>query len=99
VGWKSGSNAEWDKERALFPAQAFAFLQDTQGKLWAEMGYAHGLASLALESDGEVFWILTQGCAPGAALTLGLPTGHPAGVCGKERESVTNDGRPVIGDC
>ena len=36
-GWKSGSNAEWDKERALFPAQVFAFIQDTQPKLWAEM--------------------------------------------------------------
>lgn len=28
--WKSGSNVEWDKERALFPAQVFAFLRDTQ---------------------------------------------------------------------
>jgi hypothetical protein len=36
-GWKSGSNAEWDKERALFPAQVFAFIQDTQSKLWEEM--------------------------------------------------------------
>ena len=29
-GWTSGSNAEWDKQRALFPAQVFAFIQDTQ---------------------------------------------------------------------
>lgn len=29
-GWKSGSNAEWDKERALFPAQGFAFIADTR---------------------------------------------------------------------
>ena len=28
-GWKAGSNAEWDKERALFPAQVFAFIADT----------------------------------------------------------------------
>ena len=28
-GWKSGSNADWDKERALFPAQVFAFVQET----------------------------------------------------------------------
>ena len=28
-GWKSGSNAEWDKDRALFPAQVFAFVQET----------------------------------------------------------------------
>ena len=47
-GWKSGSNAEWDKERALFPAQVFAFLQDTQSKLWAEMKALHGAGLEAL---------------------------------------------------
>ena len=49
-GWKSGSNAEWDKERALFPAQVFAFIQDTQPKLWAEMKALHaaGLEALLL---------------------------------------------------
>jgi type I restriction enzyme, R subunit len=40
-GWKSGTNAEWDKERALFPARVFAFLADTQPKLWAEMKAFH----------------------------------------------------------
>lgn len=39
--WKSGSNAEWDKDRALFPAQVFAFIQDTQATLWAEMQALH----------------------------------------------------------
>jgi len=39
--WKSGTNAEWDKDRALFPAQVFAFLQETQPKLWAEMRALH----------------------------------------------------------
>ncbi len=59
-GWKSGSNAEWDKERALFPAQVFAFIQDTQPKLWAEMKtqHAEGLEALLLntlvkELDGK----------------------------------------------
>jgi type I restriction enzyme R subunit len=47
-GWKSGSNAEWDKERALFPAQVFAFIQDTQPKLWAEMKALHGAGLEAL---------------------------------------------------
>src|SRR5229473_621619 len=49
-GWKSGSNAEWDKERALFPPQVFAFIQDTQEQLWAEMKALHaaGLESLLL---------------------------------------------------
>src|SRR5258706_199012 len=49
-GWKSGGNAEWDNERALFPAQMFAFLQDTQSKLWSEMEALHaaGLEALLL---------------------------------------------------
>src|SRR4051812_9704734 len=41
-GWKSGTNAEWDKERALFPVQVLAFIQETQDKLWAEMKRQHG---------------------------------------------------------
>lgn len=51
-GWKSGSNADWDKERALFPAQVFAFIADTQPKLWAEMQALHasGLEALLLNS-------------------------------------------------
>src|SRR5580704_14824278 len=59
-GWKSGSNAEWDKERALFPAQVFAFIQDTQLKLWDEMKAQHAggleamvLASLVKELDAK----------------------------------------------
>jgi type I restriction enzyme R subunit len=40
--WKSGTNAEWDKELALFPAQVCAFVQDTQPKLWEEMRKLHG---------------------------------------------------------
>ena len=54
-GWKSGSNAEWDKERALFPAQVFAFLQDTQPKLWAEMQALHaaGLEALLAQHAGQ----------------------------------------------
>src|SRR6266581_4562233 len=49
-GWKSGTNAEWDKKRALFPARVFAFLQETQPKLWAEMKGLHaaGLEALLL---------------------------------------------------
>ncbi len=49
-GWKSGSNAEWDKERALFPARVFAFIQNTQPNLWTEMQALHaaGLEALLL---------------------------------------------------
>jgi type I restriction enzyme R subunit len=40
--WQPGTTAEWDVERALFPAPICAFLQDTQPKLWAEMRALHG---------------------------------------------------------
>ncbi|MBK6728414.1 MAG: type I restriction endonuclease subunit R [Xanthomonadales bacterium] len=59
-GWKSGSNAEWDKERALFPARVFAFVEETQPKLWAEMRALHAagleallLTALVKELDGK----------------------------------------------
>ncbi|MBS1787184.1 MAG: putative DNA binding domain-containing protein [Acidobacteria bacterium] len=51
-GWHAGSRADWDKERALFPAQIFAFLQATQGKDWAEMKALHadGLETLLVNT-------------------------------------------------
>ncbi len=51
-GWKSGSNTEWDKERALFPMQVVAFLQATQPKQWEEMEALHasGLEALLLST-------------------------------------------------
>lgn len=49
-GWRSATNAEWDVERALFPAQVCAFLEATQPKLWAEMRALHatGLENLLI---------------------------------------------------
>lgn len=49
-GWQSGTNAEWDVERALFPAQVCRFLEATQPKLWAQMRALHadGLEKLVL---------------------------------------------------
>lgn len=41
-GWHAGTNAEWDVERALFPARIFAFLQETQAELWGQMRALHG---------------------------------------------------------
>ena len=41
-GWKSGTNAEWDVERALFPAQVCGFLESTQPKLWSYVRALHG---------------------------------------------------------
>ena len=42
-GWEPGDLAEWDLERALFPARALAFIEDTQKKLWDEMRVLHGV--------------------------------------------------------
>ncbi len=41
-GWQSGTVAEWDVEAALFPGRIFAFLEDTQPKLWKQMRELHG---------------------------------------------------------
>jgi len=43
-GWRAGTNAEWNVDRALFPARVVAFLEATQPKLWAEMRGLHGAA-------------------------------------------------------
>lgn len=40
--WKPGDITAWDKERAIFPAQIIAFIQDTQPKLWEQMRALHG---------------------------------------------------------
>ena len=42
AGWSTGTVAEWDKERALFPARILAFVQATQPRLWAQMLKLHG---------------------------------------------------------
>src|SRR5438067_4914197 len=68
-GWRSGTNAEWDKDRALFPARILAFLQDTQPKLWEEMANLHGtglepllIATLVKELDLKgALHVLRQG--------------------------------------
>lgn len=41
VGWRSGTNAEWNVDLAFFPARILAFLQGTQPKLCAEMRALH----------------------------------------------------------
>ena len=41
-GWRAGDLAEWDTERALFPARAVAFLRETQPQQWAAMAALHG---------------------------------------------------------
>lgn len=44
AGWTPGTLAEWDVERALFPARVFAFLAETQPKLWDQARGLHGAA-------------------------------------------------------
>jgi type I restriction enzyme R subunit len=59
-GWTKGSNSAWDKERALFPSQVFAFLKETQAELWVDMQTQHGsglepmlLSTLVKELDAK----------------------------------------------
>lgn len=51
-GWQRGTTAEWDVERALFPARVRTFLEATQPELWAEMRALHaaGLDDLVIEA-------------------------------------------------
>lgn len=68
-GWVPGTNAEWDKDRALFPARIFFFIAKTQPKLWASMSSQHGdkfpsmlLDALVLElSIGGSLHVLRNG--------------------------------------
>ncbi len=41
-GWQKGSVGDWDKDGAIFPAEAFAFIQATQPALWDQMAGLHG---------------------------------------------------------
>jgi type I restriction enzyme R subunit len=49
-GWRSGSNADWDKDRALFPAHIWAFIEETQPELWKDLRAMHagGLEGMLL---------------------------------------------------
>jgi type I restriction enzyme R subunit len=41
-GWQAGTNAEWDVELAIFPAEVCHFIATTQPKLWEQMRGLHG---------------------------------------------------------
>ena len=41
-GWSQADLAQWDIERALFPAHAVAFIRETQPDEWARMAALHG---------------------------------------------------------
>jgi len=52
------TNAEWDKQHALFPARIFDFLRATQVDLWESMHAPHGdgLKNMLLQNcDHEMF--------------------------------------------
>ncbi len=57
-GWSSLAAADYDQERALFPAEALRFIQATQEPLWKQMYALHGgqlggklIAALCRELD------------------------------------------------
>jgi type I restriction enzyme R subunit len=41
-GWVKGDPAGYDRERAVAPADLFAFIQATQPELWQQLGKLHG---------------------------------------------------------
>ena len=53
-GWRRGDLAEWDVERALFPARVCAFIEATQPEPWAAMRALHGAGLEELLVDALV---------------------------------------------
>ena len=53
-GWQTGTNAEWDVARALFPAQIFGFLEARQPRLWSEARDLHGAGLKEMVLDALV---------------------------------------------
>ena len=53
-GWRRGGLAEWDVERALFPARVCAFIEATQPEPWAAMRALHGAGLEELLVDALV---------------------------------------------
>ncbi len=41
-GWNQGTNKEWDRKNAIFPARIISFIKDTQEKLYIKMQQLHG---------------------------------------------------------
>ena len=54
-GWRAGDLAEWDVERALFPARAVAFIRDTQPAAWE-----HVAATLGHDIEGRIVTTLAR---------------------------------------
>lgn len=54
-GWRAGTNAEWDKTRALFPGRVFASNETTQPMFGADMATQHGnnLQPMLLDALGK----------------------------------------------
>lgn len=41
-GWKQGTNSEWDKKQAIFPARIIDFIKSSQERLYNQMLKLHG---------------------------------------------------------
>ena len=83
-GLEQGDRAEWDMERALFPAGVVAFLQATQPKLWEEMQALHGaglesllINALVKELDSRARCTSCATASSSTARLSGWPTSSP----------------------
>ena len=54
-GWRKGSVGDWDKDRAVFLAEAIALIQGTQPAVWDQMAGLHG-AELAAKLTTITGW-------------------------------------------
>ena len=78
-GWQSGTNAEWDVERALFPARVFAFLRsDAAEALGARCARCTAPDWRRCSSDALVKELDLKGrctCCATASSSTGRPSG------------------------
>ena len=60
-GWHEGDVADWDVERALFPARVVAFLEAAQPELWGQLAGQHGASLDAMVVDQLVKQLEVKG--------------------------------------
>ncbi len=60
-GYTRVAGKDFDRERAIFPAEALAFIRATQGKVWEKLEALHGEQTGARVLESLVKWLDTHG--------------------------------------
>lgn len=60
-GYQTLAGADFDRERAIFPAEVLTFIQGTQGKVWEKLKTLHGEQTGARVLESLCKWLDTYG--------------------------------------